>query len=126
MRWRDLFKFSRSTPVPPPCDWPPSTADADEWKVGDLAECINDNGWFRGGLVPDQAGPQLNEVRVVREIRVDRLHPWTSEELTFLVFGRWPGQGFVATSFRKITPRADELERAEPAFIQDLSKEEVI
>lgn len=93
----------------------PAPPDSDSWRAGDLAECIHRGPWFSAGIAPHFNGPQLGEIRVVDAVE-EKLNGDTST-MTFLSFARWRPRCFSALGFRKVTPRADALERAEPEFI---------
>jgi len=93
--------------------------DADQWQPGDQAECIVAGRWYRGGIIPN-TGPQLGEIRVVCSV-VESSHCVTGEPATFLGFSRYSGV-FVSSGFRKVRPRADEREAAEPEFAKLLRK----
>lgn len=79
------------------------------WHPGDLAECINADGWFRDGIYPD-IGPAYSEIRMVRGVSI-LPHPLDGRPSLLLVFDRWPGRSYHAASFGKITPRADVAAR---------------
>ena len=94
-------------------------ADPEQWQPGDQAECIVSGPWYLGGSRPN-AGPQRGEVRIVQSVR-ESSHCITGEPTVFLGFARYRGV-FQASGFRKIRPRADEREAAEPEFANLLRK----
>lgn len=90
-------------------------ASADDWAAGDQAECIGDGSWFSlFGAVA--SGPRRGEVRTVSEAETSEV-PLFGERV-FLRFARYPGRAFTARCFRKVTPRAERIERAEPEFVE--------
>lgn len=91
--------------VSPPAHRASTPPPAENWKPGDLAECINTGLWYRDGLDPVRTGPNYAETRMVRQVIVRR-HPLGGWVQT-LVFDAWPRVTFCAHAFRKITPRAD-------------------
>lgn len=96
-------------------DAPPPSGEA--WAPGDLAECIHDAEWFRAGLLPQPVGygPQKGWTGVVRGVRKSGLM-----DGLVLNFDRWPDDWWTAVVFRKLTPRADAVERADAAFLANL------
>lgn len=71
----------------------------EDWRVGDLAECLNDKGWSDSDTdEPDQTGPELGDVHKVIGIsdRIAKCGGW------YLDLKGFPGEWFVATSFRKV------------------------
>jgi hypothetical protein len=105
--------FSRSTPDQPEPKHPGSDQpQSDTFVPGDQAECIVDGPWFNlFGTV--SSGPAKGEVRIVKQVCSGGCH---------LEFARWPARFYVAGAFRKVIPRADALERAEPAFLELVRK----
>ncbi len=96
-------------------EWPKINED---WAVGDLAECITEDPWYQGA-----PGPKKGDVNRVVGVfpghcKRDETPGWG------LKFSKWPG-AFAATSFRKITPRADEAQRCEEEFLRLLRPEHV-
>lgn len=92
------------------------TPDPEQWQPGDLAECLRDGPWFTicGQRV---AGPRLGERRIVRGVSEGpAIH---GETATFLRFATG-GNRFLASQFRKVTPRADALEAGTANSIADL------
>jgi len=87
--------------------------DPEQWQPGDQAECIVSGPWYLGGFWPN-AGPQRGEIRIVQSVR-ESSHCITGEPTVFLGFARYRGV-FQASGFRKVRPRADEREAAEPEF----------
>lgn len=91
--------------------------DTESWSPGDLAECVVQGIW------ESRCGHRLDElckgeVHIVRAVRycADR----NGVEGQYLAFARWPSAMFIATCFRKLTPRADALEAADAAFLEQL------
>ena len=89
----------------------------EDWKAGDLAECIRDGFWYAAGLFPHNSGPRRGEVRAVQAVRI-ACHGDNCRE--YLVFARYGDAGYISAAFRKITPRADEATRGDAASLDDL------
>lgn len=113
MAW---WPFKRRA-VPTPPETPPSPAaggdSAEDWAVGDLAECIDDTWFFRTafGWAKTEHAPTLGQIERVAVVRI-------INGRQFLQFKRYGDrQGYAATQFRKITPKADATERADADFI---------
>lgn len=116
MRWlRNLFSRRKTSGAPPSGD------SSEDWRPGDLAECINDTGWvsFQTGL-SGAPGPQQGEVRVV--VNAILASAPAGDMIQYLKFSRYSGGIYAANCFRKITPRGDALERADSDFLTDLTK----
>lgn len=112
MRWlRNLFGRP-----PQPTITPDSPVT---WQDGDLAECVTDGAWHRANDGTRLPGPQLGEVRMVTGVRMGRTDPAPRQ---YLLFKRWGAMGFAASEFRKIQPRAEDLERADSAFMAQLRR----
>lgn len=111
MRWlRNLPFFRRRDPSQGP-------VPAEDWQPGDLAECLHAGPWFRSGIIPNLNGPALGEIRMVKRVRI-AIDPGTGLQSLFLRFSVHQNAWYVAHCFRKITPRAEEITRAEPEFIE--------
>jgi hypothetical protein len=86
----------------------------DDWTPGDLALCINGEGWFVlvGGEVAEGAHPTAGQILTVTQIGV---HALGIIGLKFQSFGQ---EWYEAAEFRKITPGADiqgvEAEKRHP------------
>ena len=109
--WRRL-RGGKPGPAPtPPGDSP------ENWQVGDLAECLHDGPWFAVNfLMATMSGPRKGECRIVAGIVVK---PGISQCLVFARYGM--NNAFLSSPyFRKITPKADEATRADPAWVADL------
>ena len=103
------FGLGRAPDQPPP--------SPDRWAPGDMAECVVEGPWFHWALGFTD-GPERGFVAIVREVR---LAPTRTGELRlFLGFARWPRKTFDAAGFRKLTPRADAVEAADPTFLDQL------
>ncbi|MBN9143721.1 MULTISPECIES: hypothetical protein [unclassified Novosphingobium] len=103
-----------ATPAAPPA--PPPGDSPDEWRVGDLAECIAESGDWRcrkTGYILEDGGPQFGE-----RYRVVDVDPRLN--ITGLIFTRWPGLAFSAAAFRKVLPRTDEAAAGTCTTIKDL------
>lgn len=106
-----VWPFKRKPkPTPPPIN--------DDWAVGDLAECMVNQIWNDGFFY--MPGPAYLEIRMVTDIKEGF---YKDHHHLGLAFARWPGKYYTSTSFRKITPRADEIERADAEFLKSLHKE---
>ena len=94
--------------------------DAEDWHVGDIAECVNSQGWFPLGIVstPDPApGPAFGDtyrVAEVEEVQGTRVGPLVA--LGFSAFDDL----YRATEFRKVRPRADKQVAGTATSIADL------
>lgn len=81
----------------------------EDWAPGDLAQCL-DGDW----PVP---GPDKDDI-----VRVLQVAPGvcntTGEPAWGLMFAEWPGELYVATSFRKLRPVHDACEAEFKALIQ--------
>ena len=83
----------------------------EDWQPGDLAECVKRGEWrpYHGG--EPGTGPEVGEIRIVESVvhfAETKVGP-----LTTLTFARYRPWKYQASSFRKITPRADALEKAD-------------
>lgn len=90
--------------------------DPEQWQAGDVAECINQLGWFLNGLTP-VPGPAFGDtyrVASVKENSTSLVGP-----AVFLRFSSFTGD-FLSTGFRKVQPRADALEAGTATSIEDL------
>ena len=83
------------------------------WQVGDLALCINTEGWVDGPTRKPSAGIKAGCVSVVRRV-------WQQYTFTMLVFDEGHPDGCSAANFRKIRP--DEREACEPEFVTLLNR----
>ncbi|HMO74539.1 MAG TPA: hypothetical protein PKD99_02445 [Sphingopyxis sp.] len=92
--------------------------DRETWAPGDLAEHVGAGVWFDILGFP-QPGPRVGEVLCVAEVRI-ALDPRTGRYAQFLYFARFGPRGYLSTPFRKLTPRADAVEPADAAFLDDL------
>lgn len=72
----------------------------EDWRAGDLAECISDGGWFNELGHAPSAAPQRGEVRIVTGTR-------EGFGRRFLTFARFGTDGFDALYFRKVKPSAE-------------------
>lgn len=115
MNWKDRARrlLGRAKPS---FDTPPPPEDSPEdWQVGDMAECIGcGSAWFSTDGMILLGGPQPGEVRMVAKVSTDS----GPQALHFERYGM--SYAFAASYFRKITPKADEAVRAEPAWVADL------
>lgn len=94
-------------------------AAIEDWKPGDLAECIHFGRWQFSRAVVDH--PSFGEIRAVGEVTL--ANPFADGRAVYLRFARWPGVYFHASCFRKLPPpRPDELVAAGPHFIRDVLK----
>ena len=94
----------------------PAPGETEDWKPGDLAECIFRGPWFDGaGTGEPGAGPSLGEIRAVNEVQI-RYCPFSGERL-WLAFATFGHRRYAARLFRKITPRADAAERGDAAWL---------
>lgn len=113
---RRLFRRApeKGAPRPDP-DWRPDPA-TDDWRAGDLAQCVMPAGsCWRKRAGTEAFGPQLGEVRIIARVEHD---PTGSGAR--LYFRRWQSRGFDSVAFVKITPRADRAERGEAASLGEL------
>lgn len=94
----------------------PAGDTPDDWQVGDLAECTLRGEWTRYLTGQPCSGPARGDI--LRVSLVDNKRYSTN----LLGFGAYGRDLFGATSFRKITPRADQMERADQAFIEQLRR----
>src|SRR5690606_5465731 len=94
----------------------PAGDSPEDWTPGDLAECLHPGPRYRDGMVPSLNGPKPGEVRAVAMVTSGPDFFGDAAPITFLEFARWPDRRYPARCFRKITPRADEAEAAEPEF----------
>lgn len=85
-------------------------SSTDDWAVGDLAECIHDGSWYSVGGIPLH-GPQLGDTLVVRKVNGNPKYGPS------LGLNRWTEHHYIHYCFRKITPKADAIERSDSSFI---------
>ena len=108
--------FSHPPAPLPRRDEKPSGDSVEDWHAGDLAECMHRGPWQGIDGKLNHVGPQRGEVRLVKAVTI-HLHPEHGLPVQFLAFTRDAPALFSATAFRKVTPRADALERGELEFI---------
>lgn len=82
----------------------------DDWTPGDLALCVNGEGWAVPGVWLDEPGPSAGQILTVRGVRLFR-------HRVGLKFDGWGHDWFHAVDFRKITPGADIHGVEEPTRI---------
>lgn len=116
MGWlRNPFRRTRADPVTP-APAPAKAGDSPEdWHAGDLARCINDDGWWLGGIFPT-SGPELGEIRLVKRVTLAP-HPMTGKPAQVLWFSLNDRAGYLACAFRKAELRKDRAVAAEAEFI---------
>lgn len=100
---------------------PLAVFDPAHWQTGDLAECVTGRDWFRRGLGPPIAGPDLGERYIVRRITTAR-HPLDGNPGLLLGFAEWPDRVFDADCFRKVQPRRDQAVAATAEFVANLHR----
>lgn len=85
---------------------------SDDWKPGDMALCINPDGWAQRDGVPDVPGPKLGQVYEVQQVWV---MCFPDGQYETLVFSPWANDGYHSENFRKVTPGTEingaEIER---------------
>lgn len=85
---------------------------SEDWKPGDMALCINPDGWFERATRQRLPGPVMGQVHQVEAVWI---HCFPENQYETLVFGPWPNDSFDAKQFRKITPGTEingsEVER---------------
>lgn len=97
----------RQTPSQPP-------AGTEDWKAGDLAECIASVEWCNT-LGEPTSGPKRGEVRIVDQITACSCEQCRNvPHLRFAAYGQ---AAFDCRVFRKITPRADTAERGDAEWL---------
>lgn len=106
-----LFGRKKQSPASSPTFIKP----AEDWKVGDLAECIRTEDWFH--II---GGPAYREMHIVRDVIEGPVFGHPSVRGVGLGFTRYKPTLFQANYFRKITPQAEEVERGEKISINDL------
>ena len=100
---------------------PPAVANCEEWRPGDIAECISDGPWFRDAIEPVASGPVTGDRLIVRKVGSSR-HPIDGEQHQVLTFSEWPDRRFDGSCFRKVQPRADQAIAATAEFVADLHR----
>lgn len=76
----------------------------EDWRVGDLAECINDSGWSYDGIA-GVSGPDCGDVLTVVLAMPGTKRP----QVIFIGFKGWPSETFAGYAFRKLVDtKADE------------------
>ncbi len=78
-------------------------SSCDDWRVGDLAECVIDCGWIDSGVDQPTSGPLRGSVWRVTEISV--ADHWGEPVLALHLAG-WAHR-FGQVGFRKLRPTAD-------------------
>lgn len=118
MKWiRGLFGKKRNT-------LPAIPDSTEDWCVGDLAECVANGMWWdcaTGNVNPHDVGPANGEIRCVTVLD-DFPFGDGGSDVQFLGFARWPGSGYAACAFRKITPHADETGAADADFVRKMKR----
>lgn len=116
-----FFSFGRRQGKPASCASPPPPGDTpEEWHANDIAECIYGGAWFNG--VENHArGPENGQVLRVADVIVAPIGSVIPGAIA-LVFERFPKNGYAASAFRKITPRADAAEAADADFIAAIDR----
>lgn len=102
-----IWPFRRKPAAPPPFVKP-----VDDWKPGDMAQCIAPD-FLSWQAPPDLAchGPRRGDILLVtRVILGPATDPTVNVTGVGLVFGSRPG-AWHANCFRKLRPCADELDR---------------
>lgn len=106
MGWlRNLFFGSRA-------------GSCEDWKRGDLAECIYDGVWCHAALGVPAPGPKLGERYVVVDVAPSVMPEKTGQLV--LTFARFRPRRYAAGGFRKVMPRADEAVAGDVASLRDL------
>lgn len=92
--------------------------DCEIWQPGDMAENVASGSWFDefGNSVP---GPDHLAVHRVVQVSL-AIDPRTGRYALFLAFARFGPRLYLASWFRKITPRADAAAAADAAFLSTL------
>lgn len=110
-----LFSRFKARPAPKHIPLPVD----EDWKPGDLAECLHGGPWFEFGAADGcRTGPDRGEIHCVSLVTAGY---WTGRVVIGLRFTRWP-RSFEAGAFRKISPRADVAERAHVDWVGDILK----
>lgn len=84
---------------------------AEDWQVGDLAECTYHGPWYRTSDGREGVGPALGDRDIVRAVFVG------AAGVLMLSFSRFGDRSYDAHGFRKVRPQADELIAADATFI---------
>jgi hypothetical protein len=71
----------------------------DDWQVGDLAECLNEDGWESA-----VTGPALHQILPVTRIAHGTLVNTNGRTAWGLHFARFPGIFYHSAQFRRIRP----------------------
>jgi hypothetical protein len=94
---------------------------AEDWCVGDLAECVARGPWYRFGTGEASTnGPKSGERYVVRSVGIG------DSGRVMLGFVRFGKRRYDAHGFRKVTPRADAAIAADAAFVDRLRRRELV
>jgi hypothetical protein len=79
-----------------------------DWRVNDLALCVDQSGWMMAITGMEAEGPTCGQVLPVKAVKVTTMG-------TFLGFAQWPRQGFFHTGFVKVTPTPEIIEEERKA-----------
>ena len=86
--------------------------DSRNWQVGDLALCINFEGWSHPELGDHNGGPEPGSVSTVLDVFQDKVTLW-------LYLAEWPPDPWDATSFVKVSPPALDAEVLREELYED-------
>lgn len=88
---------------------------SEDWKRGDLALCVNTDGWAVRGNKSSMAGPKAGQVN---EVSAVWMHCFPEGDIEALQFPAWPEGSFASENFVKVTPghkiEGSEVDQKDP------------
>jgi hypothetical protein len=88
----------------------------DDWRMGDLAECLTSDWKLCSGAKPNSAGhPQKGERLIVSAVIIFTIYPTKMQAVTLQFVGKTKALSWGAEGFRKIIGDHEEPKRVERA-----------
>lgn len=90
----------------------------EDWRVGDLAECVEQKGWSQDDTGQPIDGPEKGDILTVLEVEPRRTN--LRGDGWYLGFAAYPMRFLAATGFRKVPPISTEASAEFTAKIKAL------